>query len=515
MSNQTLVSPDVAVGEQVQVECASGSGVKFIRVIGETGGSGSIIGTARKGNASVTEDLTDAVLVPAGTTVEIYRLTQDQVELVIASGMTVVCAILVNFFSTNNAWFGSVTKLMRVHNRGGIIQTPNGGTSDADITPDTADNVSPELISTAAHIVIDAGNLALRVTAPSDVDIYVWALPSFTTCAFPVPLPPPATISALSVTHGPDSGGTTTEITGTHLTGSFRVTLSAADVTSFVVADDDHLSPVVSGPGSPGVGDVVVSTPAGDATLPNAWTYDAATPLTICGGPSIVKFWGQGGAGPSGSSIQETAGLVTGVNDLSGNNQHSTVFGTPAFVASSPNITPTGPTVQLSGVAEGLSWPAFALDVADGSPLFFMIVCRQQSNGGTQILVEYDGGNRQFIATNTGVPVLNMQGGTPNPTYGTSILNAMVAVTGSTGGGASPGQIQKLAVSNTAEVTETVTPAAQMATPGQMAVGVFPGDGTSEASQLEFVCLVVLNIDPPPTMRAQLETWAQTEFGVP
>ena len=64
MSNQTLTTPDVAVGEIIQVEVQNGDGTRIIQVIGGSGGGGGAVSSVASGGAPiVVSPTTGAVIV--------------------------------------------------------------------------------------------------------------------------------------------------------------------------------------------------------------------------------------------------------------------------------------------------------------------------------------------------------------------------------------------------------------------------------------------------------------------
>ena len=82
------------------------------------------------------------------------------------------------------------------------------------------------------------------------------------------------TVTSLSPTSGPTSGGTAVTVTGTNLTSTQSVTVGGA-AAPFAVISDTELS-IVTPPGTAGAVDVVVTTTGGSATDVGGFTYVAA-----------------------------------------------------------------------------------------------------------------------------------------------------------------------------------------------------------------------------------------------
>ena len=88
---------------------------------------------------------------------------------------------------------------------------------------------------------------------------------------------PPPTIASVSPSTGLVGGGITITITGTFLTGATGVTLAGAAASSVSVVSPTSVT-AVTPPGSLGLCSVSVTTPGGQATLPNSFTYTVTTP---------------------------------------------------------------------------------------------------------------------------------------------------------------------------------------------------------------------------------------------
>lgn len=79
------------------------------------------------------------------------------------------------------------------------------------------------------------------------------------------------TITSCSPSSGPKAGGTAVEIIGTVLTGATAVTFDGDNAARYAVIDATHILAVT--PAGTGTGDVVITTPGGDDTLTDGFTY--------------------------------------------------------------------------------------------------------------------------------------------------------------------------------------------------------------------------------------------------
>ncbi|MGA8863485.1 MAG: IPT/TIG domain-containing protein [Gallionella sp.] len=137
------------------------------------------------------------------------------------------------------------------------------------------------------------------------------------------------TVTAISPTSGPTTGGTSVTITGTSFTGATAVTIGGAAATSVVVVSATSITAVTPA-GTLGAQNVVVTTPGGTGTGTNLYTYVAPP---FCSPPSNI---------PSGVS-------VTCVCDQFGraNLNPSTIFG-GTWATSNGNSDTTGVPPQIN-----------------------------------------------------------------------------------------------------------------------------------------------------------------------
>ncbi len=94
------------------------------------------------------------------------------------------------------------------------------------------------------------------------------------------------TVTGLTPSHGPDTGGTSVTITGTGFPGATSVRFGST-AASFTIVDATHLTATAPA-GTAGIVDVTVSTAAGTSTgtLLDHYTYTSATPAPTVAGVS-------------------------------------------------------------------------------------------------------------------------------------------------------------------------------------------------------------------------------------
>jgi hypothetical protein len=215
-----------------------------------------------------------------------------------------------------------------------------GGTAASAFTVTSATTITA---TAPAHA---AGAVNIVVTTPAG-DSATGAGSAYTYAQPPVQTTP--TITALSPTGGPATGGTTVTITGTSFSGATAVTFGGTAASSFTVGSATSISAVA--PAGSGAVDVVVTTPAGASpvTAASRYTY-AAPPLSA---PTVT-----GVAPATGPTAGGTAITITGTNFASG--ATVAVGGQPAtnvVVASATQITATTPARAAGAVAVAVTNP--------------------------------------------------------------------------------------------------------------------------------------------------------------
>ncbi|MGY4973089.1 IPT/TIG domain-containing protein, partial [Streptomyces nigrescens] len=169
-----------------------------------------------------------------------------------------------------------------------------------------------------------------------------------------------ADVTGVSPDTGPIAGGTTLVLTGSGLARVSGVTIDGVPVRSFR-AYSDNLLVVVTPEGVPGPADIVVTTPAGSVTLPNAFTYKAPAAMTVTSTPDPSL---------AGQEVAFTATLV-GVPPTTG-----TPTGTVTFDfgdGTAPMTAPlTDATATVNHAYTDASDTPYAVTVNYSGDLYFM-----------------------------------------------------------------------------------------------------------------------------------------------
>jgi hypothetical protein len=130
------------------------------------------------------------------------------------------------------------------------------------------------------------------------------------------------TLSAVSPTSGPTAGGTSVTLTGTGLTGTTAVTFGGVPAGDVVVVSDTEVTATAPAH-APGAVDVAVTTPGGQATLDDGFTYVVVPVLTGIDpdsgtslGGTTVTLTGTGLSGTTSVTFDGTSATnVTVVSD--------------------------------------------------------------------------------------------------------------------------------------------------------------------------------------------------------
>lgn len=152
------------------------------------------------------------------------------------------------------------------------------------------------------------------------------------------------TVTAVSPSAGPTSGGTTVTLTGTNFTGATAVRFGPNNATSFTVNSSTQIT-AVSPPGATGAAPVTVTTPSGtSAVSPAAYFYYAPLPALALLSPD---------AGPTsgGTSVTLTGGNLSNATavQFGASAATFTVVSSTQIVADAPpgsgivNVTVTTP----------------------------------------------------------------------------------------------------------------------------------------------------------------------------
>jgi formylglycine-generating enzyme required for sulfatase activity len=167
---------------------------------------------------------------------------------------------------------------------------------------------------------------------------------------FVVPAP---TISSVSPSSGPTTGGTTITITGTNLTGATSVTVGGVAATSVAVVNETTVTAVTPA-GTAGAKTVTVTTAGGIATLPNGFAYFAM--------PTISSVSPSYGPTTGGTAITITGTNLAGATSVTVGG----VAATSVAVVNSTTVTAVTPTGPVGGQSVVLTTPDGPATLASG-----------------------------------------------------------------------------------------------------------------------------------------------------
>ncbi|WP_062997070.1 ice-binding family protein [Nocardia mikamii] len=206
-------------------------------------------------------------------------------------------------------------------------------------TPATSFTVNSDTQITAVAPAHTAGTVQVTVTTPSGTSNGV----SYTYIAVP-------TLTSVTPSSGPPSGGTVVVLTGTGLTGATAVSFGGTPATLFTVNSDTQIT-VLTPAHTAGTVQVTVTTPGGTSNGVS-FTYIAVptlTSVTPSSGPpsggTVVVLTGTGLTGATAVSFGGTPATLFTVNS----DTQITVL-TPAHTAGTVQVTVTTPGGTSNGV---------------------------------------------------------------------------------------------------------------------------------------------------------------------
>lgn len=289
-------------------------------------------------------------------------------------------------------------------------------------------------------------------TGTVDVTVTQLAGTSATTAADQYTFTPPPTVTAVSPTSGPTSGGTSVIITGTNLTGATSVTFGGVPATGVTVNSATQIT--ATAPAGSGTVNVRVTTVGGTSAVAPAAQY------TYVPAPTVTVVSPNQGPTAGGTSV-----IITGTNFLAVSASGGVRFGaaTATYVINSDTqITATTPASAAATV-----------DVTVTSP------------GGTSVTSVAD--RYTYVAPPTVSAVSPaggpLTGGTSVVITGTNLSNASVVLFGGTAG------------SITANGPTSITATSPAAGAGTVDVRVVTVGGTSAIGTAD-----QFTYTPPPTV---------------
>lgn len=211
------------------------------------------------------------------------------------AGGTVVTITGTGFSTALNVFFGPDNISFTVNSDTSITVTSPAGTGTVDISVTNADGDSP--------------------ITPADEFTYL-----------PVP-----TVTSLSPSQGPQSGGTVVTITGTGFTGGASVKFGTAVATGVTVNSDTSIT--ATSPAGTGTVDVTVITPGGTSAL------NASDQFTYLAAPTVTNVNPNQGPASGGTTVTITGTGFTGATSV----KFGAISATGVIVNSPTSITATSP----------------------------------------------------------------------------------------------------------------------------------------------------------------------------
>ncbi|MGX0962453.1 hypothetical protein AB7M63_002902 [Bradyrhizobium japonicum] len=285
-----------------------------------TGAAGVKFGAINAASYTVNSNTQITATAPAGTgTVDVTVTTVGGTSATTASDQfTYVAAPTVTSISpTTGPGGGGTTVTITGTNFIGATAVTFGATAAAGFTVNSATQItatSPAGTSTVDVRVTTAGGTS--ATSAADQFTYIAA---------------PPTVTSISPTSGPQTGGTTVIITGTNLSGATAVTFGATAATGFAVNSATQIT--ATSPAGTGTVDITVTTVGGTSAT------SAADQFTYVPAPTVTSISPTSGPGAGGTTVTITGTNLTGATAV--------VFGATAAtgftVNSATQITATSP----------------------------------------------------------------------------------------------------------------------------------------------------------------------------
>ncbi len=233
-------------------------------------------------------------------------------------------------------------------------------------------------------------------------------------------------LTAVNPISGTTSGGTDFTLTGTNFTGATGVTFDGVPATSVNVVESTTVTGVTPAH-AVGAVDVVVSTPAGDASLANGYTYVIMATAT-----AVIPT---SGTASGGTGFTLTGTNLTGATGVT----FDGVAATSVNVVNSTTVTGVTPTHAAGAVDVVIATPAGNAALTDGYT-YESTAVGQASNGGT--IACLNGGLNNLIAATADNTTAIEWGGTgtaigasaQSNTDGAGNTVAIVAALGNNGG---------------------------------------------------------------------------------
>jgi formylglycine-generating enzyme required for sulfatase activity len=290
---------------------------------------------------SVVSATTVTAVTPAGTAgAKTVSLTTPGGTANLTNGFTYVAAPTVTSINPNSgATTGGAAVTITGTGFTGATGVSIGGVAATSVVVVNATTI------TANAPALAAGVYAVSVTTPFGTGTLANA---YTAVVYP-----PPTISSVSPNVGPTAGGTAITITGNNFTGATSVTIGGVAATNLVVASTTSITATTPA-GTAGAKNVVVTSPWGQGTLTNGFTYFAA--------PSISSVSPNQGPTAGGTAITITGTNLTGTTSV-------TVGGaaaTSVSVVSATTVTAVTPAGTAGAKTVSLTTPGGTANLSNG-----------------------------------------------------------------------------------------------------------------------------------------------------
>nr|WP_246670128.1 IPT/TIG domain-containing protein [Bradyrhizobium stylosanthis] len=168
------------------------------------------------------------------------------------------------------------------------------------------------------------GAVDVRVTTPGGTSA-TSAADQFTYFAVP-------SVTSISPTAGPQTGGTSVVITGTNLSGATAVTFGGTAATGFAVNTSTQIT--ATAPAGTGIVDIIVTTPGGTSAI------SAADQFSYVAAPTVTSISPTAGPGTGGTTVTITGTNFSGATAVTFGGVAATGFN----VDSATQITATSPS---------------------------------------------------------------------------------------------------------------------------------------------------------------------------
>ncbi len=389
---------------------------------GFTGTTGVTVGGAAATGITVVNDTTITATTPAGTVGAKDVVVTNSAGSGTGSGLyTYVAAPTVTGISPSSGpAAGSTSVTITGTNLTGATSVTIGGASATGVTVVNSTTI------TATTPAGTAGARDVAVTTPGGTGTGAGL---FTYIAAP-------TVTGISPSSGPISGGTSVTITGTNLTDASSVTIGGASATGVTVVNSTTITATTPA-GTVGARDVAVTTPGGTGTGAGLFTYVAAPTVTGIS-PGSGPSTGGTSVTITGTNLTDASSVTIGGASATGVtvvNSTTITATTPAGTAGARDVAVTTP--GGTGTGAGLFTYVAAPTVTGVSPSYGTTL------GGTSVTItgtNLTGATSVTIggASATGVTVVNSTTITATTPAGTAgAKDVAVTTTGGTGTGSS------------------------------------------------------------------------------